>query len=64
MDVGEEHTAGGNVPWECRNCKDSQPHTPSLNHSHLEGLPDTVQLCKEILVTIAAKELCPRGKRQ
>lgn len=34
----------------------------ALSCSHLEGLPDTMQLCKEILVAVAAKELCPRGK--
>lgn len=32
------------------------------SHSHLECLPDTMQLCQEILVTVAAKELRPRGK--
>lgn len=32
------------------------------SHSHLECLPDTVQLRQEILVTVAAKELCPTGK--
>lgn len=36
--------------------------TGASSHSHLEGLPDAMQLCKEILVTVAAKELCPRGK--
>lgn len=30
--------------------------------SHLEGLPDAMQLREEILVTVAVKELCPRGK--
>lgn len=34
--------------------------THSLRHPHLEGLPDAVQLGKEILVTVAAEELCPR----
>lgn len=32
------------------------------SHSHLECLPDTMQLRQEILVAVAAKELCPRGK--
>lgn len=36
--------------------------THSLRHPHLEGLPDAVQLGKEILVTVAAEELCPRRK--
>lgn len=32
------------------------------SRSHLESLPDAMQLCEEILVAVAAKELCPRGK--
>lgn len=57
LNAGEH--AARNVPWECRNHEEGQPQPI---HPHLEGLPDAVQLGKEILVTVAAEELCPRRR--
>ena len=51
--LAEENVLLAAMP--CGNPEASSP-------SHLEGLPDAMQLREEILVAVAAKELCPRGK--
>lgn len=33
-----------------------------LHHAYLKGLPDTMQLGQEVLVTVAAQQLCPEER--